>query len=239
MNTKLFHTVNEGLFLQNRETSMLIDGIHTGTEVGYSNMPSQLVSDMKKQQGIFSNLNALIFTHFHPDHFNEKRVNLFLSQSPRTNLITPYLSQTLSFDYITERVSLIYLNHIKIFLIKTMHEGIQYEKDIHQMIIIKIKNETYIICGDAVLLEVDAVLIQELISKEITGIFINPYQLAQKEGHAFIRQLLPHKVFLYHRPFRDDDCNNVKYIVKNVLRYYPDDLPKPEIIAHMSWIPFQ
>lgn len=236
MNIKIFHTVNEGLFFQNRETSLLIDGIHTGIEVGYSNMPKKLVADMKNQEGIFGNLNALVFTHFHPDHFNEKRVKYFLSQSKKTHLITPYLSKTLSFEYINERVNLIYLNHIKIFLIKTIHEGVQYEKDIHQMVAIKIKNETYIICGDAVLFESDAVLIQKFISEKITGIFINPYQLAQKEGHAFIHQLFPDRVFLYHRPFREDDCNNVKYIVKNVLRYYPDTLPKPEIISHMSWI---
>ena len=79
---QIYHSVNAGLYISSETTGLLIDGIHLGKEVGFSDMPASLFETIRRRQGIFSNLSALVFSHLHPDHFDGERVGQLLREQP-------------------------------------------------------------------------------------------------------------------------------------------------------------
>lgn len=237
MQTIFYHTVNEGLYMQNQNVSLLIDGIHDGISVGYSNMPPGLIYCMDNHLGIFSGLNGLLFTHLHPDHFSNMKVMNYLIQNPLTFVYGPDLIyNTKTPSAVTPEVEKLTFRHFQIYSIHTIHEGEQFKNVTHRIFLIKAGNESFVIGGDAVLSPREAGILSKLTNFPVTALFVNAYQLVSPDTHAFIRRLRPSRVFLYHRPFPKDDVNNMKGIVKNVLRYYPKDLPQPEVLALMDWI---
>ena len=236
METQIFHTVNEGIYLENEGISILIDGIHNGTEVGFSNMPKTLKQDMEAEKGLFKDLDCLLFTHLHPDHFNLEMAEEYLQKNKIYSYGPDFPMSNLAFSTLNEDVEVCFLHHYKIYKIRTTHDGERFKQDNHVIYVIAANEEIFVIGGDAILTEKEANMIQQFVEHPITIVFINPFQMLQEKEQCFIRNLESKHVCLYHLPFDEDDRNNMRRICKIAARVYPQDLPAVEVIDHMNHI---
>ena len=70
MELQIYHSVNEGLYLWNGTSGLLIDGLHRGREIGFSDTSEQYICMMRQGRSFFAKPNDLLFTHIHEDHYD-------------------------------------------------------------------------------------------------------------------------------------------------------------------------
>ena len=91
METAIFHIGNAGLFFFRNGTGILIDGIYDGSKVGMSAMPEAWMADLKQCRGMLQQVDGLLFTHRHPDHYQEQLTAAYCSQmAERGRQLTVY-----------------------------------------------------------------------------------------------------------------------------------------------------
>lgn len=74
MRMSIFYSVNSGVYLWDGKSGVLVDGLHHGPEVGFSETPPILCKQLLRQEGLFAHLDGLLFTHLHPDHYDRQRM---------------------------------------------------------------------------------------------------------------------------------------------------------------------
>jgi L-ascorbate metabolism protein UlaG (beta-lactamase superfamily) len=82
------YTGNMGVLIKQEETQVLIDGLHLPYDKEYLPPSVGLLDSMVQSKGQY-NINVLLFTHLHNDHFNEQPVNSFLRANPESRVLAP------------------------------------------------------------------------------------------------------------------------------------------------------
>lgn len=237
MNTRIFHSVNSGLYIWDGIAGLLVDGIHDGPEQGFSPMPAFLAGQLAAQAGLFAHVDGLLFTHLHKDHFQRTGVHRLLNGPlPPTVYAPGFPEQFASIRHIRPGMCRIQMAGAYVLAKDTVHDRAQYQKDAHQSYLIRMGGETFFIAGDAALTEEDAHAFEGFYGREVEAAFFNLYQLASPGGQAFLRILNPRRVFLIHLPFREDDRFSYRSLARQTVKHLPADLPKVEILPHMAWI---
>lgn len=72
---KITYIANAGLLISFSERTILIDGIHLFKPFGFSPVPEKVLNNIIKGEGLYKDMDYILFTHYHNDHFNEKKVN--------------------------------------------------------------------------------------------------------------------------------------------------------------------
>lgn len=80
---------NAGILLHHNDTSILIDGIHINEGSPFSGLSDQMLSDLIDGKNIFKNIDFILFTHCHTDHFNANYTERFLMNNHVRGLIMP------------------------------------------------------------------------------------------------------------------------------------------------------
>ncbi|MEI3340396.1 MAG: hypothetical protein V8R80_11020 [Eubacterium sp.] len=176
MQASIFHSVNSGLYICNGDANVLIDGIHKGREKGFSEMPIKILDQMKKGKGIFDNLNNLLFTHDHSDHYNQEKLACFVKKSNRPISVYGGGIEAVHIQHIpiSDNVEAVRMNGVVLLSMKTMHELNIYRNTVHRSFWVRIKDETFFVAGDAVLSAEHAKMIAGLTTHSITGAFFQP-----------------------------------------------------------------
>ena len=94
MNTCIFHSVNSGVYFWDGMAGLLVDGIHTGREKGFSPMPEFLALQLSRRVGLFAHTDGVLFTHQHPDHFQRQGLCRLLSSGTSPSVYGPALPET-------------------------------------------------------------------------------------------------------------------------------------------------
>lgn len=237
MNTAVFHTVNSGLYFWKDGTGLLIDGLHTGSKVGFSDMPPELVQELNAHAGLFAHLDGLVFTHFHEDHYDEERTTVALQAVPTPLLYLPETSQCTALVRSSgPGEKILRIGAAEIFAADTLHDGPAFHGDIHESLLLKIGEECFFIAGDAALQESQATPFLNFSQGKISAGFFNLYQLASPQGQAFIQKLSPQRIFLNHLPLESDDNYHYIKMARQVVRRWPSDLPLVESMEAMAWL---
>lgn len=235
MEANIFHTVNSGLYVLCGDTGVLIDGIHKGYRVGFSDCPEEIINQCLNRRGLFEKLKGLLFTHCHPDHYDESYVKQIIACSS-VPVYTPeklILGGNTASEAGTEVLK---IGSLQFYLIRTQHDGEQFKNVPHVSILVHSDGVYYFIAGDADLNESCAAVVKSICGGGIKLSFVNPYQLLSESGRCFLRSLNPERILLYHDSFKDDDLFEAKRIKNYALAHYPEDMTAVEAIAHMSWI---
>lgn len=74
-----------------------------------------------------------------------------------------------------------------------------------------------------------------LLPKHVDVVFVNLYQAFAQNVHQFIRDFTASRIYLYHLPFRQDDCYQFWMQAGQAVRSFPSDLPPLKILTHMNW----
>ena len=237
MNTNIYHTVNAGLFFQTSNSGILIDGLHDGCELGFSNMPAFLQEQLENYSGIFAHTDAVLFTHMHPDHYSSEKLELLHEKKPDLRIYGPGIKyNNIKEEVLSKTVHLLKLPGCKVLIKNTIHDGEAWKYDWNQSFLIRIGSEQYFIAGDAKLGVDDALEFLPFISGPLQYGFFNLYQLNSDEGRAFIQSMPFERIGLYHLPFKQDDTFHYRQLARQLLRNMPEGLPPLKILNHLEWI---
>lgn len=238
MKTKIYHSVDAALYFESDHTKLMVDGIHKGIKVGMSMMPEEMIRQMEQHSGLFKHLDALLFTHLHPDHFNRGMFETYLKGC--SNHVLAYgpdlYENNVDIQSIGNRMKHFRINYeTEVYTINTIHDGEEYRLDLHESILLKMDDEVFFICGDAELFPEDAICLNSFCD-HIDAVFANVYQIASKTGIECLYHLNPQKLYLYHLPFKENDCWNYFSMTRHSIKRFPHKEMMPSVLKHMSWI---
>ncbi|MEP7372165.1 MAG: MBL fold metallo-hydrolase [Chitinophagaceae bacterium] len=81
------YTGNMGVLISNEKTAVWIDGLHEYYRPEYLNPPDYLLEKAYTKMAPFNNLQWLLFTHYHRDHFSKKLAKDLIQQTAHYKVI--------------------------------------------------------------------------------------------------------------------------------------------------------
>lgn len=238
LRTKVFHTVNAGLYIQSARAKLFVDGLHKGRSEGCSPVPEQIAAQAAGGTGLFFDLDGLFFTHLHGDHFDPALTAQVLALPCQPQLPGAVFSpETGNFALETGTERRWALKDMELTAIPTVHEGAPFAEEPHNSLLVRTPDAALFIAGDAVL---DGALGERLLAgngkKPFQALFINPMQLLSAGGKDFLAALPAEKVFVYHLPFPEDDVYLYGQTAKWTVKACAARFPNLKILAPMQWV---
>lgn len=220
MKLQIYHTVNAGLYLWNGSSGLLIDALHGGKDVGFSNTPDRYIRMMQRKDAFFGQINDLLFTHTHEDHYDKELVSEFFKLNPDSLIYGPRLDRSnVQPIQLEQGMGILQIRDYTIYVFTTRHDGKAFTDYPHCSYLIETRGELLWIGGDAVL---DASLAKKVKNsckeKRIDKAFVMVYQIESRQGTDFLRELCPENIYLYHLPYHEDDRFHYYRMVDQALR---------------------
>ena len=110
MELQIYHSVNEGLYLWNGTSGLLIDGLHRGRKTGFSDTSEQYICMMRQGRSFFAKPNDLLFTHIHEDHYDQALVDEFQQRYPGRIVYAPGLDKDNIQDVLRKEVGNVFVH---------------------------------------------------------------------------------------------------------------------------------
>ncbi|GAA4274858.1 hypothetical protein GCM10022258_41540 [Aquimarina gracilis] len=194
-----------GVYISGPQSSVLIDGLHTQYGDDYLFPTEELVHKITSQL----RPNAILFTHYHGDHYSKKLSESYLNSNKKSvlfgaNQITKKIeasnNQVYSIqteDYTKQKFE---LGSIEITGIKINHAGKRHVTVENVGYIVNINNTKILHVGDTNWLEEIDLFDQLKLSKEEIDIAILPYwMLIQENASELIKKYInPKQVIATH-----------------------------------------
>lgn len=237
METKIFYSINSGLFFQYGDTGLLADGLFTGDEFGWSVLPPVLEGQLRTRTGLFAHCDGAVYTHDHSDHFHQAYFDVTQNYAPPMPYYKP--------DGHSPEIAVLprgpgsetfQIGNIEVLSVKTIHDGKGGELFDHRSLLLRCGGECFFLPSDAALKPSMLPLFTDWWGGAVTAGFFNLFQLMSPEGQAFIRGMRPRRVFLYHLPFPKDDKFNYFNLSRRAASLYAQDLPALERLEPMAWL---
>lgn len=196
---KIRLTANAGLLVKFADKAFLIDGLHKDRAEPFSAVPDSVLDEATGGRGEFSEINALIFTHAHKDHYDEECTRAFLENHKETELFFPALEEH-SKDFIKYNI-----NGVTIEAKKLPHEGEQYKYVLNYGFYIYDDFESIFISGDAAIVADPIIAFLDGRRPKAAALCF-PFVTLER-GRRIIEQIDPKIVAAYHLPFEYEDEN--------------------------------
>lgn len=247
-NTQITVTLlaNEGILIYFNETKMLVDGIHENTTGMFSGLSKQVLADLLEGKiPLFQNIDYLLFTHCHQDHFtawctesflqNHRVKGLFLPDRPTSNYISLRQTAMCQADQkwfldlpLAEKKAIKLTDDISITIFRSKHAGKQFASIENYCYLLDFSGKTVFIVADG---DYDAhYYAQMLVDSTIDAAFVNPLFLNLAEGREVITQALkPKRLIVYHIPFADRDTGFRRLVTCDIEKYR-SNLPPVDIL---------
>lgn len=232
----VYHTVNAGLYFQSELCGLLVDALHGGSH-GFSRTPENILEKIEGSTERFATEVHLAFTHLHDDHFNKNLVQHFMKTHPTAKMWVPEtwmpdncLNASLG------KARFLTLGRFHLTAFSTIHDGKDFANVPHQSLMVQSAGQQFLICGDAILDIPLARHIQRECPGDIFAVFVNVYQLASEKGLAFLREIRPHSIFLYHLPFAENDTYSYRKIAASVISHLPEELRHTQLLKPMHTV---
>jgi L-ascorbate metabolism protein UlaG (beta-lactamase superfamily) len=246
--TKIISTyiANSGVLFQHKDKKILVDGVHTKQCKPYYNVDADILEKMVLNNAPLNNIDVLLFTHHHPDHFDPDMCIEILKRNKHLQLIGPDLVMSLikqcsgyneildcqlwSMEVPNYKSIDVRLKDIPFQITALSHDGEIYAGVTNYAYMFELKNKVILHLGDA----------QPSVSNfEKTGIFESavdylfvPFPfIGLSEGREIINRIDPTRVFVMHLPDKQYDATNWLLKTYKVYKKYQSDLPDTEMLT--------
>ncbi len=229
MKTKIFHTVNNGFYLERGGFGVFFDGIHKGVKNGFSDTPEEIIKACKDRAEPFSGLGALFFTHKHIDHFDEENALRAVAANDLLLYAPKYDRSNVPEEKISDGVVRMEVAGFEIFAITTIHDGDRrLREEPHVSFAVNVGDESFFIAGDARFKKRERDTLRSCLRARLMLAFVNPFQLLSGESAEVIESLRPQRLVLAHMPFKRDDAYNTYVVFNKAIEFREGK--KPELI---------
>ena len=180
---------NAGLLLRCGDSCILVDGI-SKSYLGFNGLSQTLYEELLQLRGLFSGLKAVIFTHTHPDHYDEERVMVLQQLHPELPVIVP--------DENTPPSGRILLEPFSVLYTETPHMPHTFTQVRHFTLFVRAGEESIYIAADAILdTGLHRALLQDV---RPTYLAVNPVYLTMASTVSWLSDLRPRAILIYHVP---------------------------------------
>ncbi len=80
---------NAGVLIEYGGQRMLVDGLHHNEDLPFDGLPPQLIGPMLSADGPLADIDYLLFTHSHPDHFSPTLTRSYMQNNRVKGLVFP------------------------------------------------------------------------------------------------------------------------------------------------------
>lgn len=230
---------NAGIYMRDKKRTILIDSLYGGNKF-FNQKPSEVSKAAVGKGHDFRNVDVLLFTHRHEDHFCSTYVNSYIRHNRVQHVFIPRVSRkelkyedtglvcagdtktTVSTIGMKDEVLFyeqIFTNSWVVFF-KTKHMG-EPEFDVpHYSIALLIDGNSYLFMGDTDW-SYSVRNVRNIISgTTLKGIFMNPLSYADKKRKEWLAGLGYPQILLYHIPFADDDVAGLRQQIQGETGFY-------------------
>lgn len=238
---------NTGIIIESGGVKFLIDGLHKNISTTFSGLSAEVFADLcAGEKELYKNINYLIFTHLHKDHFSAEYTEKYLDNNKVAGFFAPeilkekYISlnnkieqnseQSYYFDLsLGEKQTIRLADDLSIEVFSAVHAGEQYTDLENYCYLINFAGRKLFIISDS---DYDSKYFFEMLEDEdIEAAFVNPLFLNNKRGReVIIEALKAERLIVYHIPFAEDDKYRMRKMVKRDTEKYKDQLPEINIL---------
>jgi len=240
---------NAGLLLEYNGTKMLLDGIYGSEGHPFSNLSPQLWQQMKEGKPPFDQVDVLLFTHAHPDHFSPEMTLEYLQHRSVKGVFVPDTrtvaeSGLASFlqeqgtpcallSEQTDRTGFRVTADITVRAFRTRHLDKKFEKVRHFCYLITFGDKNVLFTADIDYVTED---LNRLEGVRLAAAFVNPLFFSVLcHGRFFKGRLEAENLVVYHLPFAEDDTMTMRAGVERSLARWPEAGAKVTVLQE----PFQ
>lgn len=204
----LTYTASAGLLLSDGKNKLLIDGMCKTKVPYYRSTPDELAKVIITGKGIYNNIDVIMYTHHHDDHFSLDLTNAFIERHKETQCIN---SATDS------KLATVSIGEVKVTPIKTIHMGKEYTNTEHYSYHIQLEGCNVFFTGDADL--VHSNFTHPLIMNQDVDLLIAPFPFVAKgNGRKLVTDIIGAKnIAVMHLP---DEKNDPFEWVKSTMKAY-------------------
>ena len=241
---------NAGVAVKTENAVFWIDLLHTYNEAHFSPLTKSSWERIKTHPDM-TPPDGILFTHRHNDHFSPGLLNEAAALYPGCRVILPKADTQIDadrFEYtqgdgttsytlpensslVGARPSCFKIRGDLVYFMKTKHEGAQYEKTMHESIVIASEGRRLLITGDLIVDESAVRSVQTMLQKlvrenegaraademQIDAVLCTFPWEATYHGRAILSKMAPESVILYHIPFAEDDVFGYRPAVMRAL----------------------
>ena len=178
----------------------------------------------------------MLFTHSDEDHFCQEQLKKAEQLFPHMTVYGPELTVKNVEPFLTAPgLTEFDIGGCRVWAADTIHDGDRYRDVPHCSYFLEMDGQTVFIAGDGSDLGELKKRYARLLPKHVDVVFVNLYQAFAQNVHQFIRDFTASRIYLYHLPFRQDDCYQFWMQAGQAVRSFPSDLPPLKILTHMNW----
>ncbi len=221
---------NAGLLIQDKKYRFLIDAFHHDEGQPFSIVSKEKLNQMINGSEEYKDVDYILYTHCHSDHFSSKYTKAYLEQNQINTLFIPNGWETNDHDFesyllekgihevnfcgdLGELIPYMVKEELKIQAFKSLHLGEAYQEDPHYCVILSLGDFNILITGDA---NYDPETFKSALNGiRIHTIVVNPLFYNHKLGRQIIYDLIkPDEIIIYHIPFEKDDVYKLRRLTK-------------------------
>lgn len=233
---KITYLVNSGLLLQAGRTKIMIDGLIEDNTI-FDHLPLEVKEAQLAGTGMFQNIDALVFTHCHGDHFSAQEISKYLKKHPCVKLLLPQTDETRRFESRSQTIIMktvlfesreVSIGAFEIEFFKTGH--------VSEAVVGGREHYAFLIRGGgrctAITADFDLEKIEELKKKceAADTIFFNPLVLGTPKTRAALRTFHTKQLFIYHIPIETEDPYSYRKMAEYNYKRYGRELPGCRLI---------
>ncbi|MGN0732962.1 MAG: MBL fold metallo-hydrolase [Emergencia sp.] len=208
MSIKGYHTSNCGVLLEFKNKKVLFDGIWDDENHFSVKMPDKMRKDILNAREPFNDIDYLIFTHCHTDHFSEAGTIEYLKKNTKTKAVVP--AGLLNCEELNDRIlsiegnGVLQLDEIEIGYYNNVHIDFNgLEKDPHYSYSLTMADKRILIAGDMKPVVENVDMLEPC---NFDAVFLNPVFLGQKDYIDLMLRFNANKYYVYHLPVEEYDC---------------------------------
>lgn len=246
---KMTYTVNTGLLIQCGKTKILLDSIFGAGGHRFSSPSQTLWQQIKQGEGIFSQVQYLLFSHDHADHFSAEMTLEYLQMQKVKGIFLPEDAGGKWFlDAIVQRNvpclqfprchpqyrTYLLSQDVRLKAYAMRHQGEAYRDVAHMCFLLTMQGEKFLFTADVDFVHEDFSLFSNM---NFTAVFVNPLFFHSKEGQCILReQLRTKEVVVYHLPFEADDLLHMRRMAQRDALQWKDTAIRLLLEPMQTWI---
>lgn len=239
-------STNAGLILEYQGTKLLLDGIYGAAGHPFSNVGEERWEKMLTGTSPYDNIDYLLFTHRHPDHFSPELVLEYLKAREIKGLVLPAgegEAQANLLDYITEhRIPCLPLTpsmqkttfrlteQINVQAFSTLHLDKKFQDVSHYCYLISFDDKHLLFTADV---DYTTETFSSIGALPLRAAFINPLFFHALCNNRFFSGTLYANTFcIYHVPFPEDDRFGMRPMLARDLQLWPQQKPEAIVLCN-------
>lgn len=233
---------NSGFFVEYNGLKILVDGTPVEIHGNFNGLSEEVLTDLLEgEKPLFRDIDLLLYTHFHRDHFSPETTGALVAGHKIRYLIMPdrgskYIEQ-ISESVVQNEVRLFLLDiplgeevtyeldDIKVGSFRTMHAGEMYRDTDHYCYLLNLGGKVLLVTGDS---DFNPDYFKSILTGiKVHAVIINPLFLNRREGRtALTESINPDKIVVCHIPFEGTPGTNLRKIAARDSVKHRDNLPE-------------